>query len=91
MSTTVLEFSNENGLLNQTLTGYCLVIAHAKQNPKETATTKHALSGQKRENKGLITCGALHPSLFYSRTVIMSMSIHTIHILIQCIRKAFFI
>lgn len=54
MSTTVLEFSNENGLLNQTLTGYCLVIAHAKQNPKETATTKHALSGQKRENKGKV-------------------------------------
>lgn len=53
MSTTVLEFSNENGLLNQTLTGYCLAIAHAKQNPKETATTKHTVSKQqKRENKG---------------------------------------
>jgi hypothetical protein len=69
MSTTVLEFSNENGLLNQILTGYCQVMAHAKQNPKETATTKHALSGQKRENKGKVWsynlwCPTPFPSLF---------------------------
>lgn len=45
MSTAVLEFSNGNGLLNRTLTAYCLAVA--KQNPKE----QQQLNAHCRENK----------------------------------------